>query len=412
MQMLRFRGVRRRAVVCCLAAASTSVTVAGLAAGGASAAGHSAKAASSSSPVLIGMSASLTGTNEVTGKISLQGNEYGVDAINKAGGVLGHKLKLIYLDDQSDPTQAQQDYQKLVTQDHVSFLIGPYSPALATEAGQIATRYKIPMLDPETAVPIIAGSKYAIEDEPGANQFMGGFADLVKKAGLKTIAIVGANQAFGEACYNGQIAQAKADHLNIVFQNLYDSTATDLTSVAQQIKSAAPDAVDSCSFYADGVAMTKGLSTVGYVPKMFGLSIAPSQTTFATSVGGLANRIVSNETWDPGLNTYGNSAFKAGFKKEFHIAPDYHAANGYATVQSLADAIVKAKSVNPGKVLNALYKYSFKTVLGTGKIVNSKAGPSVQGYPMYLYQIQNGKDVLIYPSANAKGVLQTPYTGS
>lgn len=397
-------GSGRRTLTGISVVAAAGVAAAAIGVASAGAAKNKAK-----STIVIGMSASETGAYAVDGVAALEGNEYGITAINKAGGILGHKVKLDVINDQSDPTQAQLAYTKLVTQDHVNFLIGPYSPPLADAAGAIATRNHIVMLDPETAVPIIKGSRWAIQDEPGADAWMNGFPSMVRSKGYKTIALLGIDNAFGVQCVNGAKRAARKAGLRVVYSNLYSATATTMTPQAQRIKDARAQAVGSCSFFTDGVAVAKALHQVGYAPKMLSISIAPSEPTFVTSVGGLANRVISNTTWAPSLKTYGNKAFIAGFEKQFHHAPDYHAANGYASMQELAAAITKAKSLNNGAVLKALYDSHFRTVLGTGFLSRNAV---IQGYPTYFYQLQRGKDVIIYPKADATGKVLTPYTGS
>lgn len=405
-----FISVKRYAYLAATMAAAAAIAGCGSAAsksnGGGAAGGGGG--GSSKGPIVVGMSASETGADAVDGKASLEGNQYGVAAINQAGGLLGRKVKLTVIDDQSDATQAQQAYQKLITQDKVNFVIGPYSPDLAAAAGTVATRNKYVMLDPETALPIINGSKYAIQDEPGANIFMGGFPILAKQHGLKTIAILGINNAFGKACQGGQKAEAVKQGLNVVYTDSYAPT-DNLSSAAQAIKTKGAQAVDVCSFFTDGVAATRALNQAGYRPKMLGVSIAPSEKTYNSSVGKLADKVISTTSWDPSLPTTGNAAFVKGFTAMFHHAPDYHAANGYQSMQVLFDAIKAAGSTSNAAVMSKLYSMTFHTVLGTGKI-NSNA--VITGYPMYLYQNQGNKQPLIYPPNVAKAKVMVPYTGT
>ena len=395
-----------------LAIAATSAIVAGCGSSEGSSASSKGAASSgntsSSSPIVVGMSASRTGPFQVDGIASVEGNEYAVTAINEHGGWLGHKIKLVTINDESEASKAQQAYDKLITQEKVNFVIGPYAPELAAAAGAVATRNHYVMLDPETALPIIKGSKWAIQDEPSASLFMQGFPAFAAKEGLKTIAIIGIANAFGEECVNGQKKEASEAGLSVVYTNDY-APEGNMTSVAEAIKGHNPAAVDVCSFFSDGVAATKALNKVGFRPKMLGVSIAPSEPTFTASVGKLAERVISTETWAPGLKTEGNEEFVKGFTKQFGHPPDYHAANGYASMQVLGDAIASAKSFEQSKVLEALYAHTYHTVLGTFKLNNEAVAYT---YGMYLYQIQNGQHKLIYPSNVAEAKVIVPYTGS
>lgn len=402
----RLTGRRRIASVAAIVAAGGVIAGCGSSAGASSSKTESAS--SSSGPIVVGMSASKTGAFQVDGVASVEGNEYAITAINEHGGWLGHKVKLVTINDESEASKAQQAYDKLITQEKVNFVIGPYAPELASAAGAIATRNHYVMLDPETALPIIKGSKWAIQDEPSASVFMEGFPEFAGKEGFKTIAIIGINNAFGEACVNGQKKEAAEAGVSVVYSDLY-APEGNMTSIGEAIKSHDPAAVDVCSFFTDGVAATKALNKVGFRPKMLGVSIAPSEPTFTSSVGKLAERVISTETWAPSLETEGNEEFVKGFTKQFGHPPDYHAANGYASMQVLGDAIESAKSLEQSKVLEALYSHTYHTVLGTFKLNNEAVASS---YGMYLYQMQNGKHKLIYPTSVAQAKVIVPYTGS
>jgi branched-chain amino acid transport system substrate-binding protein len=142
---------------------------------------------------------------------------------------------------------------------------------------------------------------------------------------------------------------------------------------------------------------------------VFGLTIAPSEKKYASSVGNLANLVISNTSWDSSFKTEGNPEFIKTYEKMFSEAPDYHAANNYAAVQALGDAVEKAKSTEQQKVLDTLYGNTFQTVLGEFKIDESEAIST--GYKEYLYQNQNGTAKLIYPKEVAQAKVITPYTG-
>lgn len=362
-----------------------------------------------SGSLVIGMSASKTGPYAVDGILSLRGVEAAVQAANENGGWMGRELELKVIDDGSEASKAQQAYQKLITQENVDFIIGPYAPDLAAAAGAVATRYQYVMLDPETALPIVSGSKWAIMDEPGADHNMDGFPSVVKDAGYKSLAVLGVNNAYGEACMGGIEEEAEEIGLKVAYSTSYSEEA-DFNSTIEAVKGSGAEALASCSFFSDGVSLTRALSQTGYTPKVFGLTIAPSEKKYASSVGSLANLVISNTSWDPSFKTEGNPEFIKTYEKMFGEAPDYHAANNYAAVQALGDAVEKAKSTEQQKVLDTLYGSTFETVLGEFKLDESEAIST--GYKEYLYQNQNGTPKLIYPEEVAQAKVITPYTGS
>lgn len=388
---------------------AASAVVAGCGAGSGST-GSASATSSDKGPIVIGMSASKSGPYSVDGVASLEGVEYAVHAMNQSGGWLGRKLELKVYDDQSDPTKAQQIYQRLITQDHVDFIIGPYAPDLAAAAGAVATRYKYVMLDPETALPIISGSKWAIMDEPAAKQNLDGYPEIVANEGYKTLAILGVNNAYGDECAAGVKEEAQQAGLKVVYTTSYAPDDA-LNSAAEAIKARGADAVASCSFFSDGVALTRALDRANYKPKVFGLTIAPSKPEFAEAVGNLASGVISNTSWAPSLKTEGNAEFVQGFKAFKGHAPDYHAANNYQSVQVLAAAVDDTQSLDQQKILDKLYSTTYETVIGTFKL---SPDALAVGFKEYLYQVQaDGKEQkLVYPDDVAEAKVATPYGGS
>lgn len=79
------------------------------------------------SPLRIGVSLSQTGVYAAPGQNQLRGYRLCVKHTNEKGGVLGRKLELIVEDDQSQPATAARIYERLITQDRVDAILGPYA---------------------------------------------------------------------------------------------------------------------------------------------------------------------------------------------------------------------------------------------------------------------------------------------
>ena len=85
------------------------------------------------SPLRIGASISQTGPYAAPAQNQLRGYRLCVKHTNERGGVLGRKLELVVEDDQSQPATAARIYEKLITQDKVDAILGPYASPI-TEA--------------------------------------------------------------------------------------------------------------------------------------------------------------------------------------------------------------------------------------------------------------------------------------
>jgi branched-chain amino acid transport system substrate-binding protein len=149
---------RPRASVLRLAAV-TAVTAATVAACGLGNVTTSAGAPAGPSgpPILVGMSVSLTGDFSADGHACLRGYQLWADDVNSHGGLLGRPVKLVYLDDKSDPNVVARDYQQLVRQRHVNLLLGPFSSLLTVPAGKVARQYGYAFVEGSGGAPTVFG---------------------------------------------------------------------------------------------------------------------------------------------------------------------------------------------------------------------------------------------------------------
>jgi branched-chain amino acid transport system substrate-binding protein len=121
-------------------AAAAAVLAAGCSSGSSSATGSSTPSGSKS-PLVIGASLSLTGDFSADGQAYQRGYEFWAGQVNAQGGILGRKVELKILNDNSSPTQVATNYQTLINADHVALTFGPFSSLLTAPAAAVAHRY-------------------------------------------------------------------------------------------------------------------------------------------------------------------------------------------------------------------------------------------------------------------------------
>jgi branched-chain amino acid transport system substrate-binding protein len=101
--------------------------------------------------IVLGAAVSLTGKYSIDGKYTKDGYDLAVRRINELGGVkLGgksHELKILYYDDESTSARGAELVERLINQDHVQFVLGPYSSGLTKAIAPITEKYKIPMIE-------------------------------------------------------------------------------------------------------------------------------------------------------------------------------------------------------------------------------------------------------------------------
>ena len=140
-----------------LAAAATAAAVLAACSSGSSPSSSTSASpsAAAKAPIVIGASVSLTGDFSADGQAFKRGYELWMTDVNRAGGLLGHQVKLIFLDDKSDPTQGSTNVQQLITSDHVNLVFGPFSSLITGPTASVAARYGFAMIEGAGGAPAV-----------------------------------------------------------------------------------------------------------------------------------------------------------------------------------------------------------------------------------------------------------------
>ncbi|HXP72924.1 MAG TPA: amino acid ABC transporter substrate-binding protein [Stellaceae bacterium] len=361
-------------------------------------------------PLVIGGSVSITGALAVDAAYHLHGIQQGIEDANAQGGWLGRKIELKYYDDKSDAGTAVRLYTKLITEDNVDLLIGPYSSGITQAVAPLINKYEKAMIEPEASVPdiYVPGNLWNIQGIAPSFGYLEGVLPLAKSHGAKTVAVLALKSAFSLACDKARLEQVKALDMALVYDTTYALPQPDFSSLALAIKNAQPDVVVVCSYYPDAVGIAQSLQRAGYAPKFFAEAIGPAEDEFTKALGPIANRIISNTSWWASLKTAGNAAFIAHYKATFHQDPDYHAASGYGAIQALGAALNAVKVIDQAKLHDWLLHNEVQTVQGT---FASDPNGAAKKFNQFLFQIQDGTRKLIWPAADAEAPAQVPYTG-
>src|SRR5207302_6741558 len=165
-------------------------------------------------PVRIGASLSLTGTYAKLGKNQHEGYQLCQKDLNARGGLLGRKVEFVVYDDQSLPPTGVRLYEKLITEDKVDVVMGPYSSPVTEAAANVTEKYRKVMVSPLAATTSIFRKeprrKYIVMMLTPAERYFEGFIDIAVKRGLKTIAVINEDALFSKAAAAGAANLARA----------------------------------------------------------------------------------------------------------------------------------------------------------------------------------------------------------
>ena len=361
------------------------------------------------SPIRIGASLSLTGTYAKLGKNQHEGYQLCIKELNAKGGLLGRKVDLVVYDDQSMPPTAVRLYEKLITEDKVDAVMGPYSSPVSEAAANVTEKYKKVMVAPLAATTSIfkKGRKYIFMVISPAEGYLDGLVDMASKRGLKTIAVINEDTLFSKAAAAGAIELAKKKGLQVVYQEAYPKGNQDFSALLTKIRAANPDVIAAATYFDDAVALTRQMKELNVNPKMYGVTVGGDLPEFYDTLKQNAEFIYGATQWEHTLPYPGNQEFFDTYKKEFNHEPSYHSAAGYAGCLIYAEAVRRANALDADRVREQLLKLETKTAFGEYKV---DADGFQTAHKMVTFQWQGEKKVTVWPDdlAQAKPRFPTP----
>ncbi len=211
------------------------------------------------SPLRIGASLSLTGTYAKPGLYGREGYALCQKHLNEGAGVLGQPIEFVTYDDRSDPQTGVRLYEKLITEDRVEVVLGPYSSAITESVANVAEKYRKLLLAPLGAAGSIweKGRRYVIMMVSPAEVYLEGLLDMAARNGLKSVALIYEDTLFPKTSMKGAVASARKRGLEIVFQEAYPKAQTDFAALLTKIKAIRPDVLAAATHFDDVVAITR-----------------------------------------------------------------------------------------------------------------------------------------------------------
>jgi branched-chain amino acid transport system substrate-binding protein len=332
-----------------------------------------------------------------------------VDEVNARGGLLGHTVKLVLLDDKSDTQTAIKLYEKLITEDKVNVLLAPYSSGITEAVANVNERYKMPFVAYGAASTPIweKGRKHIFNIIAFAEDYQKGAVHLAKQIGVKRAAIIGEDSLFPRMSAKGARDWAKKLGIEIVVEENYPLKQTDFTALLQKIKAAGAEAIFSNSYFADAAAQMRQLREQNINLKLFASTVGPGLPAFAEQLGNTAEYVLGFSQWEPlpqVLKHPGMKEFIAAYEKRYGEKPNYHAGTAYGSLQVTEAAIKKAGSFDNQKIRDALASIEVHTILGRYK-VDAKGMNDHEGLT---FQILRGQRRIVWPEKWAETKAELP----
>jgi branched-chain amino acid transport system substrate-binding protein len=358
---------------------AAALTLAVAACSGGSSAGPSnadAKVVNARSAIVIGATLPLTGSLGVLGQPLEAGYQLQIADVNAAGGVaIGgtrEKLKLVVLDNGSDPSRAARQAAELVRTDHAVALLGSATASIVTPTALIAEQLRVPLVTSQMPVEAFANG-----DKTGWTYSWDLFFDerqqaadaakaLATAAGNKKVALFTDDEPDSVVERPLYEAAFKADGLDVVGDYTFPVGTTDFSAFIARATANGAQLVAGQLDPADGVALWKQLRSSGFHPKATFLAGTSDAGYQSPSLGRLAQDTLSAGYWSPGQASPGQLAIiSPTLGKKYSGRPGYApAAVAYAVAEVLTDALAAAGSTNPAKLNTAIAHTHARTTAG------------------------------------------------
>lgn len=316
--------------------------------------------------VKIGNIIPLSGPSASVGIQGKQAREMAVEEINSAGGIKslgGEKLEMLYTDSKSDPTTGVTEAERMINTEKVDLLTGCWNSAVTYPATQVAERYGVPFVVPVSVRDTITERGFknvfrlAAKDSWWTRDQFQFLKDMQKEFGVdvKRVAFVYENGDWGTGFAAGWRKLAEAAGYQVVLDEPYPSTASDLTPVVIKLKRAKPDIIFLTSNAADAILLTNTIAELKVNPKAIITSGGGhADPSFLKAVGKNAEYMFDIVEWEADLNRPGLKETNAKYKKLYGTNMTGEAVDAYASMWLIKDALEKAASTDPAKIRTAL----------------------------------------------------------
>jgi branched-chain amino acid transport system substrate-binding protein len=373
-------------------------------------------------PIKIGFSMALTGPLAANGKQTLLGMKIWEEETNSKGGLIGRPVKLVYYDDQSNPSTVPGIYTKLLDVDKVDLVISGYATNMVAPAMPIVMQKKKTFIS-LFALDVNHEFKYknyfsVLPTGPKTKEsFTEGFFQVALQQNPKptTVALTAEDAEFSRNACEGARANAKEMGVKIVYDKSFPPGTTDFSPIVRALQASNADLVVVCSYPLSSVGIALAVHEANYKPKLIGGAMVGLQATvFKQKLGSKLNGIVNYETWVPSEKML---APAAEFFKKYQARAGaegvdplgyYLGGWGYAYASVVGEAIAGTKSVDDGKIADYFRKATFKTIMG-----NWSYGPGGEWTKSGMMQVQyhdvkDGNDIEQWRGMAVQTVLTPP----
>lgn len=370
--------------------------------------------------VTIGAPISETGRFAREGTWNQRGYDLWKEWVNtEYGGIkLGEQrceAKLIYYDDESDPDTSAKLIERLITEDKVDFLLGPYSSTITLGTSAIAEKYGVIMVEAHGASETLfeRGFENLFAVLTPASYYTESALKALAEAGAKTVVLAVLDDTFSASAAEGAVRWCDDYGLEVLAQETYPADVADISGMMTKFRDLEPDVFVGAGHFNDSVLFIRSAQELGFAPKAMMLTVGPDSPDFIAELGDDANFIMGDSQWDKTMlyedEYFGTAAdYAERYIERYGEAPPYQSASSTAAALALHLAIEQAGTLEMDAVREALRNLDINTFYGP---INFDDTGKNTAKPMVTIQVLDGEARVVAPTDVATADLIYPMPG-
>jgi branched-chain amino acid transport system substrate-binding protein len=367
--------------------------------------------------IVIGTTLPLTGSLSIFGANQQTGYQRAVNEINTSGGIsiqgTKHQVKLVVLDDQSDPNLASQQARTLLLKDNAVALLGSATPPLSIPVSNVADQLQRPVVLTNTPIEAWLAAHqgswtYAWDtffDENQMTQLQFQTANLVKTD--KRVALFTDTEEDGVTMGALWEKQAPTFGYQVAYHAKFPVGTTNFSSQVAAAQAAKADILIAQMVPPDAAGLWKQMKSVGYQPKLAFCEKCGNGGAWKQLLGPVAEGTLVSDWWSPTLDLPQTNAFVSAYGKNGINSDLSLIVASYSVSSVLLDAIAQAQSLDPNAINTAIGKTDKTYPVGHIQFGANHAS----AIPAGMDQWQGNNSVRVYPVSKGTPKIETPIPG-
>jgi branched-chain amino acid transport system substrate-binding protein len=359
-------------------------------------------------PIVVGAVVSQTGLARDLATDYRKGILLWQAQVAAAGGLIGRPVEVRLADDGSGADEAAIQYQRMIGENKVDLLVGPYGSAASLVSAAVAERARRVMVNGSGASGSVhkRGLHYVFQVATPYARYGAGVLDVAGQWNAGKLFVIARADPVAREMADALATEAARRRVAASAVVTFKSDTEEFDAFVRQAKAQDARAWVAFGSARDAANMVISFKRLGYSPSIF-VARGAESPGFIRRVGQDAEYAIGISAWEPGLRTHGNDAFVQAYREKWGSDPGLAAAQAYSACRVLEAAVRRAGSVDQEKLRAALAQLDVETPLGRYR---TQAGTGQQiGMQTILIQIQKGRREIVWPARFATASVALPY---